>query len=78
MALARQLIKEKARLNKLQGLFVQNHLERLKDGRIESVATSSLHMDVLRDQRRIHSHITAVAYPILERAGKLRKSRLKS
>jgi phosphate:Na+ symporter len=34
-------------------------------------------MDVLRDQRRIHSHITAVAYPILERAGKLRKSRLK-
>ena len=78
VALARQLIKEKARLNKLQGLFVQNHLERLKDGRIESVATSSLHMDVLRDQRRIHSHITAVAYPILERAGKLRKSRLKS
>ncbi len=30
-------------------------------------------MDVLRDQRRIHSHITAVAYPILEQAGKLRK-----
>jgi len=77
VALARQLIKEKARVNKLQGAFVQKHLERLKDGRIESVATSSLHMDVLRDQRRIHSHITAVAYPILERAGKLRKSRLK-
>lgn len=78
VALARQLIKEKGRVNKLQGSFVQNHLERLRDGRIESVATSSLHMDVLRDQRRIHSHITAVAYPILEQAGKLRKSRLKS
>ena len=77
VALARQLIKDKARVNKLQGQFVQNHLERLKDGKIESVATSSLHMDVLRDQRRIHSHITAVAYPILEQAGKLRKSRLK-
>ncbi len=77
VALAKQLIKEKGRVNKLQGGFVQSHLERLKDGRIESVATSSLHMDVLRDQRRIHSHITAVAYPILERAGKLRKSRLK-
>lgn len=77
VALAKQLIKEKGRVNKLQGNFVQNHLERLRDGRIESVATSSLHMDVLRDQRRIHSHITAVAYPILEQAGKLRKSRLK-
>ncbi len=77
VALARQLIKDKARVNKMQGNFVQNHLERLKDGKIESVATSSLHMDVLRDQRRIHSHITAVAYPILEQAGKLRKSRLK-
>ncbi len=77
VALAKQLIKDKARVNKMQGGFVQNHLERLKDGRIESVATSSLHMDVLRDQRRIHSHITAVAYPILEQAGKLRKSRLK-
>ena len=78
VALARQLIKEKTRVNKLQAQYVQNHLERLRDGRIESVATSSLHMDVLRDQRRIHSHITAVAYPILEQAGKLRKTRLKS
>ena len=77
VALAKQLIKDKARVNRMQGTFVQNHLERLKEGKIESVATSSLHMDVLRDQRRIHSHITAVAYPILEQAGKLRKSRLK-
>lgn len=77
VVLAKQLIKDKGRVNKMQGGFVQNHLERLKEGKIESVATSSLHMDVLRDQRRIHSHITAVAYPILEQAGKLRKSRLK-
>ena len=77
VALAKQLIKDKARVNRMQGAFVQSHLERLREGKIESVATSSLHMDVLRDQRRIHSHITAVAYPILEQAGKLRKSRLK-
>ncbi|MBL1435889.1 MAG: Na/Pi cotransporter family protein [Rhodobacteraceae bacterium] len=77
VVLAKQLIKDKGRVNRMQGGFVQNHLERLKEGKIESVATSALHMDVLRDQRRIHSHITAVAYPILERAGKLRKSRLK-
>ncbi len=76
--MARRLIKDKAKVNKLQAEFVASHLERLREGQVQSVATSSLHMDILRDQRRIHSHITAVAYPLLERAGKLRKSRLKS
>lgn len=75
--IARQLIKDKTRVNKMQNSFVQAHLERLKEGRMESLTTSSLHMDILRDQRRIHSHITAVAYPVLEQAGVLRKSRLK-
>jgi phosphate:Na+ symporter len=28
-----------------------------------------LHLDVLRDLRRIHSHICSVAYPVLDAAG---------
>ena len=44
----------------------------------ETLATSSLHLDVVRDLKRIHSHIAAVAYPILERAGELRSSRLRT
>jgi phosphate:Na+ symporter len=55
----------------------ENHLRRLRDGRPESIETSSLHLDVLRDLKRIHSHICAVAYPALEAAGELQSSRLK-
>jgi phosphate:Na+ symporter len=36
-----------------------------------------LHLDVLRDLKRIHSHICSVAYPVLERAGALQPSRLR-
>jgi phosphate:Na+ symporter len=34
-------------------------------------------LDILRDLKRIHSHICSVAYAVLERAGELQVSRLK-
>ena len=34
--------------------------------------TTSLHLDILSDRKRIHSHICAVAYPVREAAGELR------
>jgi phosphate:Na+ symporter len=55
----------------------ENHLRRLREGRPESIETSSLHLDVLRDLKRIHSHICAVADPALEAAGELQASRLR-
>ena len=42
-----------------------------------SIETSALHLDVLRDFKRISSHLTSVAYPILDRAGVLSASRLR-
>src|SRR6185312_6920553 len=45
-----------------------NHFARLRQGRTESIETSSLHLDILRDLKRIHSHICSVAYPVLEAA----------
>jgi phosphate:Na+ symporter len=33
--------------------------------------TTSLHLDVLRDLKRIHSHICSVAYPVLAAAGEM-------
>jgi phosphate:Na+ symporter len=36
-----------------------------------------LHLDVLRDLKRIHSHICSAAYPVLEVAGELQPNRLK-
>ena len=74
---ARQLVEEKRVIGAFEREITENHMERLRQGRPESVETSALHMDMLRDLRRINSHITAVAYPILDAAGELRKSRLK-
>lgn len=77
VSVARMLLEEKTSVNKLQYRLTQNHLERLRDGAPETITTSAMHLDTLRDLRRINSHISAVAYPVLEQAGALRKTRLK-
>jgi phosphate:Na+ symporter len=74
---ARQLVTEKASLRASEYAAAESHLGRLRDGRPESIESSSLHLDILRDLKRIHSHICSVAYPVLERAGELQPSRLK-
>jgi len=74
---ARSLIEEKTRLRNSELVAAENHLARLREGRQESIETSSLHLDVLRDLKRIHSHICSVAYPVLEAAGELQPNRLK-
>jgi len=74
---ARQLVTEKATLRATEFAAAENHLARLREGRPESIESSSLHLDILRDLKRIHSHICSVAYPVLERAGELQPSRLK-
>jgi phosphate:Na+ symporter len=43
---------------------------------VQSIETSSLHLDIISDMRRINSFFCSTAYPVLEQAGKLRKSRL--
>ena len=55
-----------------------SHYARLREGRPESIETSSIHMDVIRDLKRINGHLTTVAYPILEAAGELAETRLKT
>jgi phosphate:Na+ symporter len=75
--IARQLVTEKATLRSAEFAAAESHLARLRNGRPESIESSSLHLDILRDLKRIHSHICSVAYPVLERAGELQPSRLK-
>jgi phosphate:Na+ symporter len=74
---ARRLIEEKTRLRTMELAAADAHLRRLREGRPESIESSALHLDVLRDLKRIHSHVCSVAYPVLERAGELQPSRLK-
>jgi phosphate:Na+ symporter len=68
---ARKLIAAKAELRSAELIAAERHLERLREGRPESLETTSLHLDVLRDLKRIHSHICSVAYPVLEAAGEV-------
>jgi phosphate:Na+ symporter len=75
---ARQLVEEKVVIREAERAAAENHLERLRNGLTASVETSSLHLDILRDLKRIYSHICAIAYPVLEATGELRPSRLRS
>ena len=66
---ARRLIAEKAEVRAAELAAAERHLDRLREGRPETIETTSLHLDVLRDLKRIHSHICSAAYPVLEAAG---------
>jgi len=54
---------------RLEHSAADRHFERLREGRPETIETTSLHLDVLRDLKWIHSHICSVAYSVLEAAG---------
>jgi phosphate:Na+ symporter len=75
---ARQLMREKEQFRTLEMQASERHIDRLKSGRIESIESSALHLDILRDLKRINSHLTSVAYPMLAASGELRASRLRA
>jgi phosphate:Na+ symporter len=68
---ARRLLREKSELRHAELDAADRHFDRLREGRPESLETTSLHLDILNDLKRIHSHICSVAYPVLEAAGEL-------
>jgi phosphate:Na+ symporter len=72
---ARKLLAEKSALRNAELAATERHLDRLREGRPETIETTSLHLDVLRDLRRIHSHICSAAYPVLDAAGELPAAR---
>ena len=76
LALARQLFAEKATMRDAERRATESHFERLRDGRPESIETSAIHLDIIRDLKRIHGHVASIGYPILESANALRESRL--
>jgi phosphate:Na+ symporter len=74
---ARSLLGEKEVFRDLEARATEAHFARIRAGRVESVETSALHLDVLRDLKRINAHIAAAAYPVLEKLGELLPSRLR-
>jgi phosphate:Na+ symporter len=75
--LARRLVEVKEDVRRLEKQSSERHLQRLRDGRTDSIQTSSVHLDMLRDLKRINAHIAAVAHPILDESGLLIESRIK-
>jgi phosphate:Na+ symporter len=74
---ARALLASKDQLREMEMNSTERHLARLRSGKVASIETSALHLDVVRDLKRINSHLTSVCYPILDRAGALHPSRLR-
>lgn len=68
LRMARRLYEEKSSLRNLEISASESHFKRLSAGVAETIATSGLHLDILRDLRRINSYIALIAYPILEQA----------
>ncbi len=73
---ARRLLEEKVRFRDLERSYAAAHLARLSDRTVPSIETSSLHIDLLSDLKRINSLLCSMAYPILEPTGTLAPSRL--
>ncbi|MCC5781073.1 Na/Pi cotransporter family protein [Nitratireductor sp. B36] len=75
---ARELVMEKDRLRDVEKETSQRHFERLRQGTEQSVETSSIHLDTIRDLKQINSLLATFAYPVLEERGLLSGSRLKA
>jgi phosphate:Na+ symporter len=75
---ARRLLDGKTRFREAEFVASESHLGRLREGLPESIESSALHIDILRDLKRIHSHVCAIAYPVLEASGQLLASRLRA
>lgn len=74
---AQMLLGQKVVFRDLERTYADTHLNRLAWQTAESIETSSLHLDIINDFKRINSHICSIAYPILEEADVLTPSRLR-
>ena len=72
---AQKLLEEKARFRDLERAYASTHLGRLSANTLQSQETSSLHIDLISDLKRINSHICSIAYPILDSAAALAPNR---
>ena len=75
--LARVLYEKKQELHKLEKRSVSKHLQRIGKGVADSLETSSMHIDVVRDYKRVNSLLSSIAYPILFASGEMLETRLK-
>lgn len=77
-AVARLLVAEKEAFRAIEAEASDAHFQRLRSGNMATLETSSLHLDALRDLKRINSHLVeGTAYPVLQSRGELLPTRLR-
>ena len=69
---AQKLLEEKNRFRELELAYSATHLNRLAENKLQSIETSSLHIDIISDLKRINSLLCSVAYPVLEASNVIR------
>ena len=74
---ARDLAESKETIRRLEQESEESHHERLRAGITASRETSALHVDTIRDLKEINSLLVALTYPVLQREGMLRQTRLR-
>jgi phosphate:Na+ symporter len=73
---AQKLLAEKEAFRDLERAYAKTHLVRLAGETRQSIETSSLHLDLISDMKRMHSLFCSTAYAVLDEAGLLRRSRM--
>lgn len=73
---ARQVVAEKEKVRRVERDLQDRHLDRLREGRPESLETSRIHQDTLRSLKEINAFFATIAQPIAQRSGDLLDSRL--
>ncbi len=74
---ARLLLEQKMAIRENERQAIDAHQRLLQEQPSMCHKDSALFQDILRDLKRINSHLASVAYPILDQAGELRSSRLR-
>jgi phosphate:Na+ symporter len=76
---ARRLVEEKAAFRDIENHATEAHFLRLRSGRLDTAQTSAVHLDLVRDLKRINGHLVeGAAYPLLRERGDLLPTRLKT
>jgi phosphate:Na+ symporter len=68
---ARRLMARKTLIWQMESKAAERYFSRLRETRGQNGSADDFHLRILRDLKRIHSLIAALAYPILDQAGQL-------
>ena len=74
---ARRLIDQKAEFRSHENTVLEEHFRETRNISRDDLKTSALYVDLIRDLHQINSHIVSAAYPVLQDAGLLRKTRVR-